>query len=496
MTETRDPGMPRSSFPARRLEGATWRCGTPDPPRSPLEFNIDPILPWDRRDFTYAFGAMPGATNSSSPPQMLSPQAAQAAVRRALRTWEQAGVELRFREVSVDQDPDIVIEWLTAIHADQDATPAPAAHAAFPPGTPRNTDDVYPDPPLPIHFNDTDMEWTSASTESIALHEIGHCLGLRHADENTAFPCAGPFDPTPPSGPDPLPSCPIMLENGPAGQTDLQPDDLDGIRALFEVYPGDRRVRFNAVWADGSLERKARWGRTREDLQAEIRAQQAGGFKPGSINAYVRADGNVVYNAILDQVSQRRTYVTERTRENFAAEHTEKTEQGFRPFSVSAFIHPDGTERFNGVWTDDDDASEMIFSAARDEFDRERTRLKQRGYRPMQISTHVLSDGQERWNGVFWKNPRESIVLLGATREQFDEAAEQNRADGFRVDDITTYLLPNGQGERWNGVWERNDTVSTGSGVGDARTSSGASQESAWARATRGYSTPTCSHPH
>lgn len=175
------------------------RCGIPDN----LHLLFNTIGPWHRHTLTYAFGAATG--------QAVGVAASQAAVRAAFRTWEAVGVGIEFAEIRQNQAPDILVEWRRANDPDLDMRGTTLAHADFPPDYSIITNRL----PLPIHFDDTEHTWRVGNRfdiETVALHEIGHILGLLH---------------------EPNVSAAVMFPNYSGVRRALNADDVAGLRALY-----------------------------------------------------------------------------------------------------------------------------------------------------------------------------------------------------------------------------------------------------------------------
>jgi len=148
------------------------RCGLPDI-RLGIEFAT--TCCWDRRNLTFAFNN--GTADIAGTAEFQ-------AVRNAFQTWA-AVIPFTFTEVRSNQNPDVLIDWRSANDPDLSMAGNTTAHADYPPGcsvvVPQNT------LPLPIHFDDSESTWAIGAlpgamhVESVALHEIGHILGLQHS---------------------------------------------------------------------------------------------------------------------------------------------------------------------------------------------------------------------------------------------------------------------------------------------------------------------------
>ncbi|MFE2560124.1 matrixin family metalloprotease, partial [Streptomyces sp. NPDC059352] len=166
---------------------------------------------WDHRNLTFAFEA--GTSDAPGDEEF-------DAVRNALGTWS-GSVTVTFTEVALDQDPDIVIGWRPANDPDHNMIGGVLAHADFPPGCGVVTNGNRP---KPVHFDDTEHAWSIGAAadafdvETVALHELGHILGLGHSSTSGA----------------------VMLPTVSPNMTKraLTADDIDGVRSLYPGGPG------------------------------------------------------------------------------------------------------------------------------------------------------------------------------------------------------------------------------------------------------------------
>lgn len=133
------------------------------------------------------------------------------AVIDAINTWQKY-VSVNFTEITTSGQPNCIdISWEPISHGDVDFGPTTLAHAFYNP----NGD---------IHFNETKTWKLSQSTGvgidlySIALHELGHSLGLDHSSLSQAVMYAY-YDGT--------------------AYTGLNQDDIDGIRSIYQYRSAD-----------------------------------------------------------------------------------------------------------------------------------------------------------------------------------------------------------------------------------------------------------------
>ena len=191
------------------------RCGMPDLGEFSTHSNK-----WSKLNLTYGF-------QNYTSDNGLTPSLIHQAFAQAFALWA-AETQLSFRRVSISSAPDIRIRFVSGSHGDGssfDGRGGILAHAYYPPP---NSGALAGD----AHFDEAES-WTiniptgagKIDLVTVAAHEFGHSLGLRHSSVNGA----------------------LMFPTYPGPKRFLHSDDIAGIRNIYGGYAIE-----SAPWIHGT----------------------------------------------------------------------------------------------------------------------------------------------------------------------------------------------------------------------------------------------------
>lgn len=184
------------------------RCGVPDlQPRGRAAAGVSADFVLRGCDYQAKFRTLSYAFVIGTPDVAGERQA----VRNAFTTWQQV-IPIDFVEVGTANNPHFTIGWFVGQHGDSspfDGVGNTLAHAFYPPPC----GGVHAGK---MHFDDAE-QWALAAgagvfdIETVALHEIGHLLGLDHSQVQGS----------------------VMFPTYGGQRRALSPDDIAGIQALY-----------------------------------------------------------------------------------------------------------------------------------------------------------------------------------------------------------------------------------------------------------------------
>jgi hypothetical protein len=272
------------------------------------------------------------------------------------------------------------------------------------------------------------------------VHELGHCIGLRHTNwavrgESTA---------------NQIPNTPAtdgnsVMNGGTANLSwnGFSPFDITAVRVL---YP--EPIRFSAIW-DTSSANQVWWPNCSEqqlrDKTAELWGQ---GFRISKMYAYV-VEGQIRYNVIWNPINTPQVWWPNCSEQQLRDKTAELWGQGFRLAHMQAFV-VNGQVRYNGIWNPVNKPQVWWPNCSEQQLRDKTAELWSQGFRLGQMRAFVVN-GQVRYSATWDLINQPQVWWPNCTEQQLRDKTAELWGQGFRLGQMNIFLV-NGQ-PRYSAIW-------------------------------------------
>jgi|688.fasta_scaffold198210_2 hypothetical protein len=163
--------------------GNSYYCTSKLPKRLRSYRGSRPDAGWRNRDSLH-FGF---ELSDSFPDHQFSRDEFKAEFLAAMNQWNDADIGMDLIESSIGSNPEVIVRWVTSNSEEHDGLATNyIAHADFPVPLCEHVDEL----PIPVCFLSTQPYSIDGSNHyydvhTVALHEIGHCIGLQHRGQDS-----------------------------------------------------------------------------------------------------------------------------------------------------------------------------------------------------------------------------------------------------------------------------------------------------------------------
>ncbi|MEQ1827133.1 MAG: sialidase family protein [Pirellula sp.] len=120
-------------------------------------------------------------------------------------------------------------------------------------------------------------------------------------------------------------------------------------------------------------------------------------------------------------------------------------------------VPPDpGPVRFNAVWTKAAGNNPAVWGWALPDLDKRAIEMSMQGYRLDDLNAFVMPDGKgERYNAVWTKTAEDRPFVAGWTKQDLDNRDMELSKQGYHVQRVNAFVMAGMQGERYNAIWTK-----------------------------------------
>jgi hypothetical protein len=254
-----------------------------------------------------------------------------------------------------------------------------------------------------------------------------------------------------------------VWNQGRTPESHLSWDNLVQLDGWQSVDIGSYVLSTGAVFVDGVWHNQttpAAWiqGLRFSDFQAQLPIKAAAGFRLEQLSSLVLPSGDVQVDALWQQnTNLDAAFDHQLTPADFTAENDAQTAMGRSLDHLKSFVLSDGSVRVDAVWHHGAPGQAFLQGAPVQDFLTQNPIQRARGARLDELSTFVLPDGSVRVDAIWHLGPEQSMFAEGFAVDDFRSLESDLRCQGWQLEKLSSFVVA-GDAVRVDAVWHRQAT--------------------------------------
>ena len=207
-------------------------------------------------------------------------------------------------------------------------------------------------------------------------------------------------------------------------------------------------VRYNAVWRPGNLNEKLLLGGTFAQYLSEFPQ----GFNLSIFQSYVLNSGEVLYNVVWRPGTLPEQPVLGTTFSLFVSDYHTLFLQNFRPYTLQAYVTAKGEPLYNSIFRPGDLDEVVMPEGSYAEFENTDDNVHPQGFRLYIVQPYVVPGGKVVYNAVWRPGTHDEKAVYGSTYAAYKAQYDGLYPKGWRLYILNSYVLPNSE-VRYDAVW-------------------------------------------
>ncbi len=195
------------------------------------------------------------------------------------------------------------------------------------------------------------------------------------------------------------------------------------------------------------------YGWTYADYRAKYNKLWIEGYRLYSLQSYVLSTGAVLYNAVWrpeGNTSEIQYYGVSFS--TFKSEYDTLYPQGWRVYILQSYVLPNGDVLYNAVWRPGDVSETQMYGVTYSQFRTQYNTLYPEGWRVNILQSYVMPNGDVLYNAVWRSGDTGERQVYGYTYSDFRTEYNTLWSEGWRLYILDSYVISDGT-VRYNAVW-------------------------------------------